>query len=61
VSEGQKEVNAIAKAGDARADLYNRKAAITKNEGRAAFVSGILGAGGSAGSSYVGAKNAGLI
>jgi hypothetical protein len=60
VSEGQKEVNAIAKAGDARADLYNRKAAIVKNEGRAAFLGGVLGGASSAGSSYVDGKNAGL-
>ena len=60
VTEGQKEVDAISKAGDAKANLSNQRAAITKNEGRAAFVSGILGAGGSAGSSYMSVKNAGL-
>ena len=60
VTEGQKEVDSIAKAGDARANLYNQKAAIVKNEGRAAFVGGVLGGASSAGSSYVGGKNAGL-
>lgn len=61
VSEGQKEVNAIAAAGDARANLYNRKAAITKNEGRAAFIGGILGGAGSGASSYSAGKTAGII
>lgn len=60
IEEGQKEVNAIAGAGDARANLYNRRAAITKREGRAAFVGGLLGGAGSGASSYISGKNAGL-
>lgn len=58
VTEGQKEVDSISAAGDARANLYNRKAAIVKNEGRAAFVGGILGGTGSAASSYSAGKTA---
>lgn len=61
ITEGQKEVDAIARRGDAQANLYNRRAAITKDEGRAAFVSGILGGGGSFASSYASGKNAGII
>lgn len=60
MDQGQQEVNAITDAGNARANLYTRRAAITKNEGRAQLIGGALSAAGSSGSSYISGKNAGL-
>lgn len=60
IDEGQKEVNAITESGRAKADLYTRKAANVRAEGRAAMIGGILGGASSAGSSYVDGKSEGL-
>ena len=60
ITQGQKEVNAISASGTAKANLYNQRAAITKNEGRAAFIGGLLGGAGSGASSYASGKNANL-
>lgn len=40
-TQGQEEVNAIVKSGNAKRNLYNQRASITRNQGRAALISGI--------------------
>jgi len=58
--EGQKEVKSVVERGDAQANLFNRRAAITRNQGRASLIGGVLGAAGSLSGSAVTGRKAGL-
>ncbi len=60
LSKGQEEVDSITKSGAARRTLYNSKAAITRNEGRARMIGGITGAAGTIGSAGMAGANKGL-
>lgn len=60
MTQGQEEVNAISKSGDAQRTLYNQRAAQTVNSGRAALIGGIGQAAGSAASSYAVGREAGI-
>lgn len=46
IKQGQEEADAIRKRGYATQTLYNEEAQITRQEGKAAYISGILGATG---------------
>ena len=60
VTKGQEEVNAIAKRGDSQATLFNARAAMLKNAGRADFLGGLITGAASAAQSYSKSKNSGL-
>lgn len=58
--EGQKEVDAIVKSGNTRATFLEREAQITRSEGRAQLIGGILGGVSDAGTSFAAGANAGM-
>lgn len=60
VARGQEEVDSISKSGAAQRTLYNQRAEITRNQGRAALIGGIGQAAGTAASGYATGKKAGL-
>jgi hypothetical protein len=57
---GQTQVNSILNQGAAQYNLAQEEAQITKNQGRAALISGILGAGSAAVKGYSSGTQAGL-
>lgn len=57
---GQKEVDSIARRGTAIGNLYDQKASIMRNEGRASFIGGITSGAGSVGNAGIQAYGAGL-
>lgn len=61
LTQGQQEVDAITRSGDAKRTLYNRKAANTRASGRSALLGGVLEGATSAGTSYAIGKNKGII
>lgn len=60
LNEGQKEVDAIVRSGDAKRRFANESASITRSKGRAAMISGFGNAASSAISSYGIGKQAGM-
>jgi hypothetical protein len=60
LDEGQKEVDAEVRRGNAQATLHNQKAAQTRNEGRAQLLGGFAGAAGTVGSATIQGRQAGL-
>ncbi len=59
ITQGQEEVNSIVKSGAAQRTLFNRKAGITRSEGRAKMISSITDSAGMVGSAGLTSANKG--
>lgn len=60
ITQGQKEVDSITRSGNAQRSLFNQRADITRNQGRAALIGGLGQAAGTVATTSVYGKQAGL-